>query len=178
MKTLSPYFPEGTSFEIIGVEVPSGVGHTPSSREELMHGARGRAEALVEIARSQQKNWKYFVGLEGGLDVVSENGMRLVFLESWAHVEDDTGRSAFGHAGGILLPEALAAEVLDRGTELAVAIDSFAAGQGIRDTHGAWGVFTKNLITREDAFHFALINAFAPFFNAEMYGSRADVRKY
>ncbi len=75
-------------FEVVGVEVPSGVSHTPASREELMAGARFRAEALVKLARERGEPWKYFVGLEGGLDVVQENGKRVVFLQSWAYVTD------------------------------------------------------------------------------------------
>src|SRR6476646_3535605 len=69
-------------FEVVGVEVSSGVGHTPASREETMSGARARAKALAEIARANGEPWRYFVGLEGGLAVVREEGKRLVFLEN------------------------------------------------------------------------------------------------
>jgi non-canonical (house-cleaning) NTP pyrophosphatase len=86
-------------------------------------------------------------------------------------VSDGAGREAYGQAGGILLPESLAAEVLDQGVELSVAIDAFAGGQGIRDMQGAWGVLTRNLITRQDAFRIAVIHAFAPFFNAAFYSA-------
>src|SRR2546425_8740681 len=41
-------------FEVVGVEVESGVGHTPTTRAELMAGARGRAEALSHMARSEE----------------------------------------------------------------------------------------------------------------------------
>jgi Protein of unknown function DUF84 len=41
----------GTSIEIVGVEVESGVNHTPLSRGESMRGARQRAETLKIIAR-------------------------------------------------------------------------------------------------------------------------------
>ena len=156
-------------FSVVGIDVPSGVGHTPASRSELMAGARGRCEGLVRLARERGETWRYFVGLEGGLDVVRENGRRMTFLESWAMVSDGTGREAYGQAGGILLPESLAAEVLDKGVELSVAIDRFAGGQGIRDMQGAWGVLTRNLITRQEAFRIAVIHAFAPFFNSALY---------
>ena len=79
-----------TAIEIVGVEVDSGVNHTPLSREESMRGARQRAEALQKIAQQESKPWNYFVGLEGGLDSVIENGERRVFLESWAYVGDGT----------------------------------------------------------------------------------------
>jgi len=156
-------------FDVLGVEVQSGVGHTPQSRSELMAGARGRVEALVGLARERGEPWRYFVGLEGGLDVVHENGRRMAFLESWAFVTDSAGRESWGHAGGVLLPAALAAEVLDRSVELSEAIDAFAGAQGIRDAQGAWGVLTRNLITRQDVLRVAVINAFAPFFNAALY---------
>jgi len=156
-------------FEVIGVSVPSGVSHTPQNRTEVMAGARGRAEALIHIAREQGNNWRYFVGLEGGLNIVHEGDRRWVFLENWAFVSDGSGRESYGQSGGILLPEPLASEVTDRGTELAEAIDSYAGGRGIRDSQGAWGVLTRNRITRQDSFRIAVIQAFAPFFNSSLY---------
>jgi len=158
----------GAQFEVIGLEVESGVGHTPATCEELMRGARQRAEALVQQARESGADWKYFVGLEGGLDVVEENGNRRVFLESWAYVSDGS-RGYFGRSGGVEIPEALAHEVLERGVELSVAIDKFAGEIGIRDAQGAWGVLTRNLIARQEAFRVAVIAAFAPFYNEKMY---------
>ncbi len=169
LTVFGPQLDPNAQFEVVGVEVESGVGHTPTTRAELMAGARQRAEALVRMGRESNAGWRYFVGLEGGLDVMQENGQRLVFLENWAYVTDGAGRSAFGQSGSILIPAPLAVEVLDRGAELAAAIDAYAGGQGIRDAQGAWGVLTRNLITRQDAFRIAVINAFAPFFNAALY---------
>ena len=157
-----------SSIEIVGVDVESGVNHTPMSREECMRGARLRAEALQRIAKQQSKNWNYFVGLEGGLDSVVESGKRRVFLESWAYVSDGT-HGHFGRSGAVELPEALAEEVFVKGVELSVAIDRFAGQAGIRDAQGAWGVLSANKITRQDAFNVALIAAFAPFFNHALY---------
>ena len=157
-----------TSIEIVGVEVESGVNHTPLSREESMRGARQRAEWLQQVSKQEARPWNYFVGLEGGLDSVIENGERRVFLESWAYVSDGT-RGYFGRSGAVELPEALAEEVFVRGTELSIAIDQFAGEAGIRDAQGAWGVLSGNKITRQEAFRVALIAAFAPFFNQPMY---------
>jgi len=174
-------------FEVVGVDVESGVSPTPASREELMRGARQRAEALVQLARKNGAAWRYFVGLEGGLDVVQEGasaegmqrraalklyGRRRVFLESWAYVTDGV-RGHYGRSGGIELPEALAHEVLENGVELSVAIDKFAGAVGIRDAQGAWGVLSNNFINRREAFRVAVLAAFAPFYNEKMYRAAA-----
>jgi inosine/xanthosine triphosphatase len=187
LEVFSPSFPPGTEFELVGLDVDSGVSHTPSSREELMRGARQRAETLVQIAQKNGLQWHYFVGLEGGLDVIHETSSPApnrrhpdsirstpgrVFLESWAYVSDGS-RGHYGRSGGIELPEPLAREVLERGTELAVAIDQYAGMVGIRDAQGAWGVLSGGLITRQEAFRIAVIAAFAPFYNVKMYRAAA-----
>jgi non-canonical (house-cleaning) NTP pyrophosphatase len=188
LAVIAPVFEnQQVAFEVLGVEVPSGVRHTPLSREDLMTGARQRAEALVTIARAENKPWKYFVGLEGGIDVVpgpdvmpnldvmpdvdivSEAGKRWVFLENWAYITDGTSVGSFGQSGAVLLPDALVEAVVDEGIELSEAIDAFAGRHGIRDAEGAWGVLTRNLISRQEAFRVAVINAFAPFFNHGVY---------
>jgi inosine/xanthosine triphosphatase len=186
-EAFSRFLVPDAQFEVVGVDVESGVGHTPVSRDELMLGARQRAEALVQLARKNGDVWRYFVGLEGGLDVVQEGasaegmqwrealkqyGRRRVFLESWAYVTDGV-RGHYGRSGSIELPEALAREVLDNGVELSVAIDKFAGAVGIRDAQGAWGVLSNNFITRQEAFRVAVIAAFAPFYNEKMYSAAA-----
>jgi len=171
LAALGPSLRPGALYDVAAVEVPSGVRHTPLSRGDIMAGARHRAEALAGIACERSEPWKFFVGLEGGLDVIHQNGERRVFLENWAYVADQTGFGAFGQSGAVLLPEALARTVVDDGVELAEAIDAFAGARGIRDAQGAWGILTRNLITRQDAFRIAVINAFAPFFNREMYAA-------
>jgi inosine/xanthosine triphosphatase len=170
-------------FEVRGFAVDSGVGHTPLSSAESMRGARQRTEALIHMASGKGEAYQYFVGLEGGLEVMESdesserpagdtdpagNGGRRVFLESWAYVSDGS-RGHFGRSGGIELPQVLAHEVLDMGVELACAIDKFAGMAGIRDNQGAWGVLSNNLITRREAFRLALIAAFAPFCNQNLF---------
>ena len=163
-----------TEFEVEGVDVPSGVRHTPLTREETMAGARQRAEALRDVARDKNAPWEYFVGLEGGLDVIREGGSQWVFLENWAYAVDRSGRGFFGQSGAVVLPAPLVESVVNQGVELSEAIDSFAGSRGIRDAQGAWGILTQNLITRQDAFRVAVINAFAPFFNSTVYSQNLE----
>jgi len=168
LQEIGNFLQAAAQFEIVPFEVDSGVAHTPSSAEELMQGARQRAESVRLIATREGKAWDYFVGLEGGLDSIEVNGERRVFLESWAFVSNRT-RGYFGRSGAIELPPPLAEEVLVRGTELSIAIDEFVQESGIRDAQGAWGVLSGNKITRQDSFRIALIAAFAPFYNRRLY---------
>lgn len=168
MSALAEKLPSLAHFELVPVEVESGVTHTPLSREETMRGARQRAEALMSVGRAQNQGWSYFVGLEGGLDVIQNDGARLVFLQNWVYATDGL-LASYGQSGGVLLPESLAHSVVDQRIELAHAIDAFAGQQGIRDGQGAWGVLTRGAITRQEAFRVAVINAFAPFLNRGAY---------
>jgi inosine/xanthosine triphosphatase len=176
---IAPLLGDAVQFDVVGVEVESGVGHTPASRAELMRGARQRAEAVQRVAQQNNQHWDYFAGLEGGLDVVAAHAQHpvspdlgdvppCVFLESWAYISD--GRVGhYGRSGAVEIPEALAHEVLENGVELSVAIDAWAGARGIRDAQGAWGILTRNLISRQEAFRIAVIAAFAPFYGGEMY---------
>lgn len=171
LTVVGPVIDIDAQFDIAAVEVASGVRHTPLTRDEIMTGARNRAEALLRIAREKNEPWEYFVGLEGGFDVIQDGKARLVFLENWAYVTDKSGHSAFGQSGAIAVPDQLANPVIESGVELAEAIDAFASGHGIRDAQGTWGILTRNMITRQDAFRVAVINAFAPFFNRDVYSA-------
>ena len=174
LKVFGPVLDSDAQFDLASVEASSGVRHTPLTRDEIMTGARNRVEALMRMARAKNEPWEYFVGLEGGFDVVRNGAARLVFLQNWAYVADANGRAAFGQSGALAVPEQLARPVVEDGVELSQAIDAFARGRGIRDAQGTWGILTRNMITRQDAFRVAVINAFAPFFNGDVY--RSDAR--
>lgn len=173
LESCRPWLGAASSFDVIGLDVPSDVRSTPLSRVETMRGARNRAESLQKIARERNAHWQFSLGLEGGLDVVNLDGERRVFLESWVYVSDQTGIGHYGQSGAISLPEDLATRVVDGGVDLSDAIDAYAGSQGIRNSLGAWGVLTRGLITREEAFRIAAINAFSPFFKTQSSAAAA-----
>jgi non-canonical (house-cleaning) NTP pyrophosphatase len=159
--------------EIEGFETPSGVRSTPLNRIETMQGARNRAEALAAVTAANADPYRFFVGLEGGLEVIALGVDRRVFLESWVYVLSAEGRGHYGQSGAVPLPDELAVQVVDQGIDLSDAIDAYARSVGIRDDLGAWGVLTHGLIKRQDAFRIATINAFSPFFEREMRAATA-----
>jgi non-canonical (house-cleaning) NTP pyrophosphatase len=53
--------------------------------------------------------------------------------------------------------------------ELGGVIDEVTGGHDIRSKQGAWGVLSRDLVTRSMSFELALIAAFAPFYNPKLY---------
>jgi inosine/xanthosine triphosphatase len=136
----------------------------PMTRAAIVEGARTRAAALLE--RLRQAGPGYAVGLEGGLDPLVVGGRAEHLLETWAAVTDGT-RWSIGSGGTVLVPPHVVARV-HAGAELGDVIDGIAAAH-VRGTRGAWGVLTRDLISRRDAFRLAVLSAFAPFYNAAAY---------
>jgi non-canonical (house-cleaning) NTP pyrophosphatase len=87
-------------------------------------------------------------------------------LVSWAAATDGV-RWGYGCGGSILVPDDIAREVR-AGRELGDVIDE-TAGEPVRGTRGAWGLLTRDLIGRRDAFTVATLAALAPFYNAAAY---------
>jgi non-canonical (house-cleaning) NTP pyrophosphatase len=50
--------------------------------------------------------------------------------------------------------------------DLAVGLEG---GLDVRSRHGTWGMLTRGLVDRTRSFEMALLNALAPFYNAERY---------
>lgn len=164
--TVSPLLGiDATAIDWVTRETPSGVDETPTQLDHLLQGARGRVQALRQGLVAEGGAAQYYVGLEGGLWAAQGS----VFLQSWAYVTDGVGES-FGASGAIAVPGALAEAVLGQGRSLGEVIDVFAGERNVRSGQGAWGVLSRGHMTRERSFETALVNALAPFFNAEVYG--------
>ncbi len=140
----------------------------PMNDWELMQGARERALAVRDQLRNQRRDADIYVGLEGGFHSISIEGEWHTFLRGWAYATD--GRDgAFGAAPSISVPSALAKKVIEGRRELGLVIDEVAGLQNVRSRQGAWGILSRDLVTRSMSFEVALIAAFAPFYNRKMY---------
>src|ERR1700692_3520067 len=73
LKLCAEHLNPNVQFEVLGFAVDSGVGHTPFSSAECMRGARQRTEALIRMTSGKDEIYQYFVGLEGGLEVMEPN---------------------------------------------------------------------------------------------------------
>lgn len=166
------FFKNWDQLEFLERDVPTGVPNMPLSFQELMAGARHRAEALQRELTAEGRTADFYLGMEGGFVLLEDNSTRRCFLQNWAYVSN--GRHGnYGASGAIAIPEPIALEVVDRGRELAAVIDAYSNRRDVRSNEGTWGILTLDLISRKDAFKIALLNAFAPFYNPRAYSSEA-----
>ena len=140
----------------------------PLTDWQLMEGARERALAVRDSLHSRRLQADIYVGLEGGFHSISIGGEWHTFLRGWAYATDGD-RGAFGAAPSISVPAEIVKGVVQGRSELGTVIDEVTGGRDIRSKQGAWGVLSRDLVTRSMSFELALIAAFAPFYNPKLY---------
>jgi non-canonical (house-cleaning) NTP pyrophosphatase len=153
---------------VIARAVESGVPAMPLSDDQLMRGAHTRAMGAREALRVEGESADLYAGLEGGFHSFEFDREWKTMLRGWACVTDGA-RTSFGVAPAILVPDSIARRVIDGGLELSVVIDDVAGEHDVRSRQGAWGVLSRDLLTRSMSFEAALIAAFAPFYNSDLY---------
>jgi inosine/xanthosine triphosphatase len=162
--------PGWASFDVIARDVDSGVALTPTSDDELMTGARNRAERLAITLDQEGVRAGLYIGLEGGLHVQKLCSGPVVLLRGWAYATDGADKKgAFGSSPSIQVPAEIAAPVLDHGLDLSDVIDEFSGRCDVRSNEGTWGILTGDLISRRRSFEMALVAALAPFYNGRLY---------
>ena len=144
----------------------------PINDWELMQGARERALAVRDLLLKQRRDAEIYVGLEGGFHSISIEGEWHIFLRGWAYATDGK-KGAFGATPSISVPASLAKKVIEGKRELGLVIDEVAGIADVRSRQGAWGILSRDLVTRSMSFEVALVAAFAPFYNPAMYSEEA-----
>jgi non-canonical (house-cleaning) NTP pyrophosphatase len=171
LEALRSVAPELAGAEVVPIDASADAPPMPLSLDELLDGARSRAQLALEAVRGQGRPAVLGIGLEGGIDLRRNDVTgRRGFLMSWAYVTDGR-RGAHGCGGGIEVPVELLDTVVEDGIELSEAIDAFAQKIDVRSREGAWGVLTRGFLDRTRSFEIALVNALAPFYNEDAYRS-------
>jgi inosine/xanthosine triphosphatase len=140
----------------------------PLTDWQLMHGARSRAEAVRAQMLKEGQDAQLYVGLEGGFHSLNVDDEWHTFLRGWAYATDGE-RGYFGAGPSVSVPHSIADMVIDGKRELGVVIDEVAGEHDVRSRQGAWGVLSRDLLTRSMSFESALLAAFAPFYNPRFY---------
>ena len=145
--------------DVISVDVDSGAGDQPISDVATRQGARTRAIR----ARDRLPEADFWVGLEGGIEVIDEQLMAF----AWMAVHGRTGGISEARSVTLPLPPAIK-ELVDGGMELGEANDRVFATVNSKQGGGAFGLLTDGLYTREGVYAQTLIIAITPFVN-ELY---------
>ena len=164
--------PDWASVNVVARRVETSAPAMPLTDWQLMEGARERALAVRDSLRSRRLEADIYVGLEGGFHSISIAGEWHTFLRGWAYATDgatEGERSAFGAAPSIAVPADIVKRVVQGRRELGLVIDEVTGGRDIKSKQGAWGVLSRDLVTRSMSFELALIAAFAPFYNPKFY---------
>lgn len=159
---------EWTNANVVARRVETSLPAMPLTDWQLMEGARERALAVRDSLNSRRLEADIYVGLEGGFHSISISGEWHTFLRGWAYATDGE-KSAFGAAPSIAVPADIVKRVVEGRRELGAVIDDVTGGRDIRSKQGAWGVLSRDLVTRSMSFELALIAAFAPFYNPRVY---------
>ena len=153
---------------MVARSVTTNIPAMPLNDWQLMQGARERALAVRDTLRSRRIDADIYVGLEGGFHSISIEGEWHTFLRGWAYATDGE-KGSFGAAPSISVPPAIVKSVIEGRRELGLVIDEVSGGRDVRSRQGAWGVLSRDLVTRSLSFELALIAAFAPFYNTALY---------
>ncbi|WP_153464839.1 DUF84 family protein [Sediminibacillus terrae] len=139
IKAVKNAFPEA---EVVEIDVASKVSLQPFSDEETMEGAVNRARECASLNPDSVG-----IGLEGG--VMELNGE--LFLCNWGALINEKGHTFLASGARIPLPEEVAAQ-LEKGIELGEVMDVYSQRKDVRKKEGAVGIFTNELVSREEMF--------------------------
>lgn len=149
-------FPD-EDFDAWGISVPSGVSHQPMTDEETLQGAFKRAANALNAAPEAD----YWVGIEGGCE--EKHGELWTF--AWVvALANETTISGKGRTGAFCLPREVA-ELVRQGVELGEADDRVFGRSNSKQSNGAVGLLTNDVIDRQHYYIHAVVLALVPFNN-------------
>jgi inosine/xanthosine triphosphatase len=152
----------GVPYTLIASGVPSGVSAQPTSDAETVRGALNRVHGLIAAHASID----LAIAFEGGI----QRELFGTFLCEWCAVADRRGATTLGSGPRIPLPPQVVRD-LEGGLELGEIFDKLVGRRGVGATEGAYGILTRNVLTRADADGEALIAALAKYLQPEFYES-------
>ncbi|ERJ13621.1 DUF84 family protein [Haloplasma contractile] len=129
-----------TEYDVDGISVDSGVSDQPFSDDETIQGAINRAMLAKDHA-------DIGIGLEAGV-VKTKYGTQLI---NWGALVDSEQNIMLAGGTRIILPDDVAKH-LNGSNELGNVMDEYANRKGVKHNEGAIGIFTNNIVIRQDIF--------------------------
>lgn len=146
-------------WEVVGVNVESGVSEQPMSDAESIKGATTRAKRAIKKLHAD-----FGVGQEGGLQKIGKQW----FDSGWMVVIDKNGVLGIGSTARMLTPERFM-KLIRKGVELGHVSDKIFGKENSKQGTGHFGLMTNNLITREHGHRDGLIMALSRFIKPEVF---------
>lgn len=151
-------FPK-SNFEFEGASIPSEVSDQPMTNEETLTGAINR----TKNARVKFPAAHFWVGIEGGIERMGTE----MSTFAWVVIASKTKKGKAKTAAFFLPPKVV--KLINEGMELGEADDVVFGQSNSKQTVGASGILTKNLIDRTSLYVPAVIFALIPFANLDLY---------
>jgi len=151
-------FPDET-WEVVGIDVKSGVSDQPMSDKESIKGATNRANRALRQAKSD-----FGVGLEGGLQKIG----KYWFDCGWIVIVKKNGEIGIGSTIKMITPERLM-KLIHEGTELGAANDIVFGKKNSKHAEGHFGLMTNNALTRTRGYTDGVIAALSRFLHPHLF---------
>lgn len=149
-EALKNYF---NDFEIEGISVSSEVGEEPLNHE-IYEGAKNRVNNLMNYAKENKIDAKYFLGIESGIT----NLLGKWVIINIAVIKDKSGYESWGTSPAFPVPDKYVDEILS--TDLGKVMDNIFEQNDLRSGKGGISFLTNGVISRidmtKDAFVMAL----------------------
>lgn len=155
-KAFAKYFKQ---IKVFGIAVDSGISAQPMSFEKAYTGALNRVNNVLK----KYPEADYAVGLEGTLQPYSFGWTTAGLVV----VMNKQGEIGLGISSQLLLPQKLVN--LTKKKELGLVVEDLSGIKNIKQKGGVFGVFTKNVLTREQAYFQAIIFSLSRFINSRLY---------
>lgn len=151
------------SIEVIGISVNSFVSDQPIN-EETFIGAENRAAELQKINEDQNINADFFVGIEGGIQLIYKKW----FAFGCMCIIHKSGKTSFGTSANFELPDIVTTQLLER-KELGHVMDEIMKQENTKQKGGAISYFSAGKMNRKQLYVPGLISALIPFQHPQMY---------
>ncbi len=148
-----------SDFEIESADVDSGVSDQPMSDEETLKGAWARSEN----AKKMFPDANYWVGIEGGIQVLEEKWIAFAWIVVMNG--EKTGES---RTTSFQLPLAVAS-LIEKGYELGTANDILFQKENSKQKAGAVGILSHDVVNRTELYKQAVQLALIPLINPRLY---------
>jgi inosine/xanthosine triphosphatase len=158
LRGFTTFFP-AEEFQLISLDVPSGVSEQPVGDQETRQGALNRINAVKQVHPLAD----YWTAIEGGID---DTGYEMSAF-AWIVIANNRN-IGWSRSAAFYLPQKVA-EFVRQGMELGHADDLVFGRSNSKQSNGAVGILTGNAIDREELYAHAVLLALIPFINPALY---------